>query len=193
MAIKIKYKKISKSKGRNFCDELWSLLVKIRDGKVCCICKATEYNQSHHLLSRRILSTRWDVKNGITVCPNCHEYSLTLSFHTSPWATETWVKENRPEQYAEWVKNRENFTVGDEVDYEQKYLELEEQHKQMTGAYYKIERLAQYLLAKNIDLIKTRIKENKKTTEIIQELNFPKLSEKTLKDFITANKKYFET
>lgn len=193
MAIKIKYKKISKSKGRNFCDELWAISGKIKDGGKCAICSSTEYLQSHHLISRRVLKFRHKLLNSIVLCPAHHEYSLLLSAHSASWNFHKWLEENRKEQNEFFCSNRDNIESDEEIDYEKTYLELEEQYKQLTGNYYKIERLTQYLLAKNIDLIKTKIKENKKPSEILQDLNFVKLSEKTLKDFITLNKKYFST
>jgi len=192
MVTKIKYKKISKSKGRNFCDELWSLLTRIKENMKCAICGKTEYCQSHHIISRRILRIRYDVKNnGINLCADCHKYNLINSAHTAPFNFFKWLEKNRTEQFNFFLSNKDDIK-SEEIDYEQTYLKLEEQHKQMTGNYYKIERLTQYLLFKNIEFIKSKIKENKKISEIVQELNFVKLSEATLKTFIASNKKYID-
>ncbi len=190
--MKIKYKKLSKSKGRNFCDQLWALLVKLRDGNKCVICGATEYINAHHLISRRIFLTRFIVDNGISLCPKCHEYDLSLSAHTAPWNFDEWVKLNKIEQYKIWLENRKIKATGEEINYEEIYKQLEEKHKELTGNYLRLERIDEYLLFINIEKIKEQIRNNIPQQTIYESLNLP-ISIKKFKDFITKNKKFFET
>lgn len=188
---KLKYKKLSKSKLRNFCDDLWAISVKLRDNNKCVICGATEYINAHHLISRRIYKTRFMLSNGISVCPKCHEYSLSCSFHTAWWGAETWVKENRPEQYQIWLKNREIYADGEETDYEEIYLELEENYKKITGNYLRIERINNYILFTKAEEIKKLFKECKKPIEILENYKTFNITEKNIKDFIKLNQKWF--
>jgi hypothetical protein len=40
----------------------------------CGVCGKDSYLNAHHIFSRRYMSTRWDLKNGITLCRGCHLY-----------------------------------------------------------------------------------------------------------------------
>ena len=182
------YKKIPKSRGRNACDELWSILVKLRDGKKCVICGDTEKINSHHLISRKVFKFRFLTINGISVCGNCHFFSLIHSFHTSPWACEKFMSDTRPEQYATWVANRNSISEENEkfiIDYDEIYYTLEKEHKEKTGAYFKLDRIASYILFKNIDKITLMTTEGKRAEEICKEFSVP-LS--ATKEFLTKNK-----
>ena len=49
-----------------------SAVIKIH-GRVCAICGQYHSNaQVHHIIKRRCLFLRWDVRNGAVVCPACH-------------------------------------------------------------------------------------------------------------------------
>ena len=201
--VKIKYKKIPTSRGRNFCDDLWSFLVRNRDGNKCVICGETEYIQAHHLLSRRVFSSRWTVDNGISLCPNHHEYSLETSAHTSPWHFEEWVKGNKQDQYKTWVNRRTSINHGEDLNYDKIYLELEEQHKAATGNYFRIERISPYILFINFDKIKSIIdslpqasspqenskkEDNKKISLITEALKDFNVGQTAIKEFLKTNK-----
>lgn len=179
------YKKIPKSKGRNFCDELWAELVKIRDNHKCIMCDSTEMLNAHHLISRRVFRYRWNIDNGVTICPGHHEFSLIMSFHTSPWATEDWMKINRPEQYETWCKNRISISEEFETDYDPIYLDLEEKYKIATGNYKRIERIASYILFTKIDTIVNLHLQDSSVTDISKQMN---VGEKVLKEFMKKNK-----
>lgn len=66
-------KKFKASTYQKKLDALWSECVRKRD-KFCQVCGKTENLQAHHWLVRkaRSLQTRWDVRNGITLCYSCH-------------------------------------------------------------------------------------------------------------------------
>ena len=148
----IKYKKMTKKSGRNFCDELWSILVKTRDGYKCMVCGEESKPNSHHLISRKVFKYRWDTSNGVTLCPNHHEFDVSFSAHTAPWALEEWMQENRPYQYAKHVEARRNIS-NEEINYPDIYAALEEEYKELTGEYFKIGRLSQYRMFKNAEVI----------------------------------------
>jgi len=179
------FKKLPKSRGRNFCDDLWSTLVKLRDENKCMICGSTELINSHHLISRRVFRYRWDTNNGVSVCPKCHEFSLILSFHTSPWSTEEWMKNNRQDQYSKWVENRNNISEEFETEYDEIYYRLEQEYKEKTGNYFRIERISSYLLSLKITEIVNLNLTGTPVKEIAKQMN---VSEKLLKEFMKKNK-----
>jgi hypothetical protein len=147
MRKRIKYKKISNKSGRNFCDELWALSVKTRDGFKCAICEDTNMPNAHHLITRKVFQYRWDVSNGVTLCPSHHEFDVRLSAHTAPWGLEEWMIKNRPEQFAQHVHARNNIE-NVKTDYQEIYWRLEQEYKEMTGEYHKYSRLHQYVMFK---------------------------------------------
>ena len=53
-------------------DALWSHLVKHRSGNKCQRCLSIVAVQAHHIIERRYTATRWDLRNGIALCLNCH-------------------------------------------------------------------------------------------------------------------------
>jgi hypothetical protein len=82
----------------------WSLKVKERDGFKCCLCSKTENLNAHHILPREIKEFRFDIDNGITLCPSHHKYSLEISSHRNPFVFYTWFLYNRTKQYFELIK-----------------------------------------------------------------------------------------
>ena len=184
MLKRIKYNKMANKSGRNFTDELWSLSVKTRDDFKCVICGETKMPNAHHLISRKVFKYRWDVSNGLTLCPDHHEFSVKCSAHTAPWAIEEWMKENRPEQYKQHVEARNNITNVKTI-YPDIYTRLEEEYKELTGEYHKIARLSQYIMFKNADNINSLNEEGKTFTEISEIYG---VSKNAMKKFMKDNK-----
>jgi predicted restriction endonuclease len=87
-------RKPSKKTLRNKLDKAWSQLVKQQAGNKCEVCGKTEHLNSHHIVGRRNLRLRWELYNGVCLCPGDHTFK-TNSFHQNPvWADE-WLRENR--------------------------------------------------------------------------------------------------
>jgi hypothetical protein len=67
---------IRRTKGRDSKEyKEWALKVKIRDNWECqeCGCKIKKLLHSHHIKSwQHYIFSRFDVKNGITLCLRCH-------------------------------------------------------------------------------------------------------------------------
>ena len=104
---------------KRYCFEIWSELVKERDGHKCVMCGETSYLNSHHLISRKNLETAFLLINGITLCScRCHDMGL-YSAHVSPWYLEKWIMENRKEQYNWFLKERFNIKHGTKIDYKE--------------------------------------------------------------------------
>ena len=179
---------LNKSSGKNFCDELWVKLVRLNFDNKCPICESLglplddKMLNAHHLISRRVYRYRWDVQNGILICPKHHEFDLVLSAHTAPWAFEEWIKINRPEQYNQWVINRNNLESDGVYKYEEIYHNLEEQYKAKTGQYYMIKRINMYLLSKNkSQIIMAKNMQGKSLKELSLQYD---VTESTMKKFL---------
>ena len=57
-------------------DKAWSEAIRARDGK-CIICGRKSNLQAHHAINRRgKKATRWDLRNGITLCVKCHLFGI---------------------------------------------------------------------------------------------------------------------
>ena len=57
-------------------DKCWSEAIRARDKK-CIICGRRENLQAHHAINRRgKKATRWDLRNGITLCVKCHLFGI---------------------------------------------------------------------------------------------------------------------
>jgi hypothetical protein len=63
-------------------DTLWSKRVMERDFYRCQYCFRAG-TDPHHIFSRKNLSTRWDINNGICLCRECHDdaHRTPKTFH----------------------------------------------------------------------------------------------------------------
>lgn len=91
-------KKLAKRDGKKKLKE-WSIKVKERDGKQCVVCSETKMLNAHHIIVKEIKELKFDVMNGISLCPRHHQFSREMSAHSNSFAFFVWFKENRPEQY----------------------------------------------------------------------------------------------
>ena len=91
-------KKLEKRE-RNKKDKEWRLAVKKRDNSQCIVCKRTDYINCHHIIPRENKTFRWNIDNGISLCPSHHKFSIELSPHKNPVAFFSWFQKNRKEQW----------------------------------------------------------------------------------------------
>lgn len=72
-------------------DKLWSLAIRTRDKFTCQRCGRV-HKQVHaaHIVARVFKQTRWDLKNGITMCTYCHLF----------WA------HRQPLEFTRWIENK---------------------------------------------------------------------------------------
>jgi len=157
--VKVKYTKMSRSRGRNALDEIWKVLVKnnhLLNGKPCCaVCGGQNMVQAHHVIGRSIYAYRWEPVNGVPLCALHHDACVWQSAHHAPWWWLQWLKENKSVTY-EWLYqhcwDRPTKTADDFV-YDEIYSQMEELHKQQTGVYFKADRCIDYRLSKAYDQI----------------------------------------
>ena len=99
------------SKIRNRILRLWSVKVRERDGGKCIHCGfvAGTLNDkgnavkcdAHHLLTKFSKNNplKFDIRNGVTLCPSCHKFSNVFSAHHCPILFAEWIRLNRSDQY----------------------------------------------------------------------------------------------
>lgn len=78
---------------KNRLDRLWSQIT--REKKYCEICGKAG-NNPHHIIGRRNLNLRWDLRNACLLCSGCHTLNRN-SAHQNPIWFMDWLKQNRPE------------------------------------------------------------------------------------------------
>jgi len=100
----IKLKKKPKAKTmRNKCDRLWSEIIK--SGGSCEIC-GRPVRDPHHVIGRKNMALRWDIRNGVRLCFQ-HHTGGKLSAHNDPLWFMDWFKNHRPDDY-EYLLKRKN-------------------------------------------------------------------------------------
>ena len=88
--------------------QLWSEAVRERDGHKCTYCgikrgtlndngKKTKCD-AHHFLERNVKGSplKFDIRNGITLCPKHHKFSGMFSAHKAPINFYEWVRNEHP-------------------------------------------------------------------------------------------------
>ena len=85
-------------------DTAWSLLVKLRAGNKCEVCRKTQPLNSHHIFSRSNRSVRWDVLNGVCLCVGCHTFSSKFSAHKTPTEFTYWLIEQKGEDFLDRLR-----------------------------------------------------------------------------------------
>lgn len=91
-------------KRRKRLDKIWSDEVKDRDGRRCVMCGQDKYLNAHHIIPREIHEMRYDVRNGISLCPKHHKYNFQISAHKNGPAFFMWLMLNRHDQLLYVVK-----------------------------------------------------------------------------------------
>lgn len=104
-------------------DTLWSKAVKILDNNKCVRCGSSDGLNSHHIIGRKNFATRWEVSNGVTLCPLHHVFGSKWSAHQTPSKFTTWIIEKRGQ---EWYDKLEKLSNTIKPDKERLLVELKE-------------------------------------------------------------------
>jgi len=72
-------------KERNKKDREWRKLVLESCNFKCVICGATIRPNAHHIIPRNFKETRWDVNNGIILCPKHHKFGKFSAHKNGLW------------------------------------------------------------------------------------------------------------
>ncbi len=95
-------------------DRIFSKAVKDRDLNKCVICGDTTRLNAHHIIVREHLATKFDVLNGISLCPKHHFFCRQISAHNNPLGFFMWLEVNRPEQL-NYLKERMREILYDSI------------------------------------------------------------------------------
>ncbi len=77
----------------------WRKQVLERDKGVCQIClNKPNKIQVHHIIPRQVKELRYDIKNGVCLCFNCHKVGRK-SAHNNALFFSNWLRKNKPIQY----------------------------------------------------------------------------------------------
>lgn len=77
----------------------WSKKVKARDDMRCVMCGETKMLNAHHIIPRDNKKFRYDIDNGISLCPLHHQFSRICSAHGNSYVFVLWFIDYRPEQH----------------------------------------------------------------------------------------------
>lgn len=109
-------RQISKKGLKKKLDKAWSDVVKLQAGNKCEVCGLKhERLNAHHIVGRRNMRLRYELFNGVSLCPGCHTFR-TKSAHQDPEWFHEWLEENRGEDLKLISATREEiqkWTVDD--------------------------------------------------------------------------------
>lgn len=109
---------------RRKADKLWSQLI-MNKGR-CEVCGKDKNLNPHHVVGKRNLALRHDLRNGVCLCSGCHTLKVKSAHQDSMWFIE-WFRLNRPADYGHVWDNKSKLTT--QIDYEERMAEL----KKMLG------------------------------------------------------------
>ena len=109
--VKKKRRKLTPAKKeQNELDAIWKKKVKDRDNWTCQVCRKKLEPRSchaHHILPKHLkgkrVGLRWDVDNGIALCPYHHKLGPYAAHQNSVWFTY-WLKTNKSAQFKHVVE-----------------------------------------------------------------------------------------
>ena len=105
--------KNKKSKLKHLSDQLWAAI--IRNKKKCEMCYAQNVRfNAHHIVSRANHSLRYDLRNGLCLCVDCH-FNIA---HRDPIAVIEFLKDERPDDLKHLQKEKRKISQLREKDYE---------------------------------------------------------------------------
>ena len=78
-------------KERNKKDKEWAIQVKNRFNNKCAVCGEPKRLNAHHIIPRENKLFRWDLDNGIALCPKHHQFSREISAHASSFIFHIWL------------------------------------------------------------------------------------------------------
>jgi len=84
---------------RDRCDDLWRKIIK-RKGR-CDKCGSRYGLEAHHVIGRGNNNLRWDLRNGICLCLECHDQQKA-----KPKKFLKWFEQRRPDDYEYLLKEK---------------------------------------------------------------------------------------
>ena len=94
----------AKGRLRELADKLWSLAVRNDWAHECAVCGHRK-TEAHHLVPRQHNATRYELRNGIALCPHCHQFDKDISPHQNAAGWMQWLGTNYRDLLAWYVSN----------------------------------------------------------------------------------------
>lgn len=112
-------RKITKKGYKSKCDTIFALIIRL-PGK-CERCGSKSGLQCAHVISRKNLVLRWDIRNGLCLCLRCHLYWA----HKNPLEFADWYRQKYPVRYEYLMKRKNEIVKMTLEDYKELYARLE--------------------------------------------------------------------
>ena len=121
-------KKLNKKHIKKEMSNLWSLIIRSKGYCEICLNPFGRLN-AHHIIGKRNYNLRWDLRNGLCCCVNCHKLS-DGSIHDNPITFIKWFKAARPDDYEYLDNDKWNIKVKRKLsDYINIYNNLKDIHE----------------------------------------------------------------
>ena len=92
----------AKGRLKDIADTLWSKAVKDDWCNRCAVCGTGSELNAHHLISRQHQATRYDLRNGICLCANHHQWNADISPHKNAEGFRQWMETHHPLRRQWW-------------------------------------------------------------------------------------------
>ena len=109
--------------------ELWAKIIRLKGS--CEICGKTNFLVAHHIVGKRNLRLRYDLRNGVCLCAGCHTMKRESAHQDQVWF-HFWLINNRSNDWNYIVENREKLVFN--VDYEEIIDKLSKIYKLKLGS-----------------------------------------------------------
>jgi 5-methylcytosine-specific restriction endonuclease McrA len=87
-------------------DKLWSRKIVERDNGICQYCRKMGDNP-HHIILKRYMAVRHDLRNGVCLCTKCHVEVA----HGQPESFTEWIMEVMGDEYEELRKKSQEIKI----------------------------------------------------------------------------------
>lgn len=97
------------------CDELWSTLIRLRDGRCQFCMKVTEFKKlfAHHIWTRTSRAGRWNESNGVTLCWRCHHHVAHQMYEVFRRWLILWMGQEKFDRLMLMCNTRTKHSVAD--------------------------------------------------------------------------------
>jgi 5-methylcytosine-specific restriction endonuclease McrA len=101
------------SKVEEACGNLWSRIVRKRDGYQCQWCGGKDLPAGHHIVQRSLsnVAGHYDPDNGVTLCNDCHIYRL----NSDPLGYLSWRDEWLAKRGLSFESLRKKYSIREKV------------------------------------------------------------------------------
>jgi|GEM_PF-2136468 len=97
----------TKKRMREIADQLWSRAVRDDWANKCAVC-GHKSCEAHHLVPRHNQATRYELRNGISLCANHHQFNKDVSPHQNAAGWMHWLAEYQPELHQWYTETTES-------------------------------------------------------------------------------------